>query len=133
MMKGCDYMKFWQALKAMEEGKKIAKDNGEAYYFIENDKLYICTGELMGEAFVSVTDMLDYEWELYDDRKEVYTDFYKDMYVTVANLMHNYQCSDLESEDVDSGFIDDYLDLAFEHLGKLHDAMKELNKKYKLY
>ena len=71
MMKGCDYMKFWEALKAMEEGKKIAKDNGEAYYFIENNKLYICTGELMGEAFVSVTDMLDYNWEIYEEKREV--------------------------------------------------------------
>ena len=68
---GGSKMKFWQALKAMEEGKKIAKDNGKGYYFIENDKLYICTGELMGEAFVSVTDMLDYEWEIYEEKKEV--------------------------------------------------------------
>lgn len=99
-------MKFWEALKAMEEGKKIAKDNGEAYYFIENNKLYICTGELMGEAFVNVTDMLDYEWELYDDRKEVdprFKEFYH--YLKDENGFANNQYTDF----IQDNNLEDYL------------------------
>ena len=108
-------MKFWEALKAMEEGKKIAKDNGEAYYFIENNKLYICTGELMGEAFVSVTDMLDYNWELYDDRKPA-------PYIlkTLADSLSN-EYSDL------------CMVLSMEEQNQLIKVLFDLNMKYRIY
>lgn len=63
-------MKFWEAMKAMQEEKKITNNEGDFYYFIQDNKLYLCTGELMGEVSISVNDMLDNHWEIYEEKKD---------------------------------------------------------------
>ena len=126
-------MKFWEAMKAMEEGKKVRNEEwtkDQYLYLSTSNEILDEKGQDVGINYIGIAGS---NWEIYDDRKEVYTNFYKDMYVAIADLMHNYQHSDLESEDVDSGFLEDYLNLASGYLGKLHEAMEELNKKYKLY
>ena len=64
-------MEFWEAIKNMQEGEKITNDEGDSYYFIQDNKLYLCTGKLMGEVNISVNDMLDSHWEIYEEKKNV--------------------------------------------------------------
>lgn len=120
-------MKFWEALKAMEEGKKVTKDEGNCYYFIEDNKLYLCTGELIGETFVSATDMLDYDWKIYDDRKEVSCHI-KELYKAIDKYVE----TSWTDQDIESGFTDEFNNIANCYLTSFVVALDELNLKYKL-
>lgn len=80
-------MKLWEAIKAMEEGKKITHPTFEYYIF---DYLYLNVEtehitNSNGKAFdINGMDAINDKWELYDDRKEVPDRFkwMKEMYKT---------------------------------------------------
>lgn len=72
-------MKFWEAMKALEEGKKITNNGGKSYYFIKDNKLMLCTGKLMGASIALNIDYMSHEWEIYEEKKEVDPKF-KEMY-----------------------------------------------------
>ena len=60
-------MKFWEAMKAMQEGKKVRRsDWGEnCYLYINEDGSFYDNREQIPILYTVGT-----EWEIYDDRKE---------------------------------------------------------------
>ena len=71
-------MKFWEAMKCLEEGKKVTNDKGETYFYTQDNKIYLCTGELAGEVSINLSkSTYEYEWEIYEEKKDVDEDFKK--------------------------------------------------------
>ena len=108
-------MKFWEAMQAMAEGKKITNNDGDSYYFIQDNKLCLCTGELMGEVNISVNDMLDSRWQIYDDRKP-------------APYILKTLADGLSNEHSDLCMV-----LSMEEQNQLIKVLFDLNMKYKIY
>ena len=60
-------MKFWEAMKALEEGKKVRKKtwNEDCYLTIKNNHF---VDEWDDDE---ITFSLDGDWEIYEEKKEV--------------------------------------------------------------
>lgn len=108
-------MKFWEAMKAMEEGKKVRnKDWMEEFYIYlneDNDILderdAVCDLNFIGEK--------GSEWEIYDDRKPSPA-----ILKTLANDL-SYNSSDI------------CMRLSFDEQVELVAILAQLNMKYKIY
>ena len=113
-------MKAWEAMKLLEEGKKIRdKSWGEGYYiYLDAD------GDIIDESnnqyLVANISDISKDWELYDDRKKV-SQFYKDMYKAIEEIVENYEKSEKEISDV-----------IYPHLENICRVLDELNEEYKL-
>lgn len=112
-------MKFWEAMKAMEEGKKVRKVNweDEAYIYInENSEIRD------NEDFYPALYCINEEWEIYDDRKEVdprFKEFYH--YLKDENGFANGQYIEF-LEETGRG----------DHLLAFYMQLLEMSKYYKL-
>lgn len=63
-------MKFWEAMKAMQEGKKVTHDGLKSYYYMLDNipcKIWCSTGEKATEAFISLDTALKSEWKIYEE------------------------------------------------------------------
>ena len=63
-------MKFWEAMKAMQEGKKVTHLGLRSYYFIkegEPHKIWFSSGESASEAYINLDDALKHTWFVYED------------------------------------------------------------------
>ena len=73
-------MKFWEAMKAMEEGKKVTYKGLRSYYCIQDGKLckiWYSTGEKATEAYINLDLALNSDWEIYEE-KEAYNGKFED-------------------------------------------------------
>lgn len=64
-------MKFWEAMKAMEEGEKVTHDGLKSYYFILDNrpyKIWYQVGDCATEAFIDLDLALRHEWKIYEGR-----------------------------------------------------------------
>ena len=70
-------MKFWEAMKAAEEGKKVRNKRWVTgcYIYKEDTKYFTADGNL----FCDFVRSIDGEWEIYEEKKEVDPKF-KEMY-----------------------------------------------------
>lgn len=65
-------MKFWEAMKAMEEGKKVTHEGLKSYYFVQDNKphkIWYRIGESASEAYIDLYSALKYEWKVYEENK----------------------------------------------------------------
>ena len=83
-------MKFWQAMKALEEGKKVRRRNWEHGEYIEWEDCDINNNVTDEKGIVFELSTLycvdDNEWEIYDDRKDcpkVFKDLWKAFQATM--------------------------------------------------
>lgn len=108
-------MKFWEAMKAMEEGKKVRnKDWMEEFYIClneDNDILderdAVCDLNFIGEK--------GSEWEIYDDRKPAPA--------ILKTLANDLSCN---SSDI-------CMRLSFDEQVELIAVLAVLNMKYEIY
>ena len=117
-------MKFWEAMKLLEEGKKVRKTSWaeNRYLYIDEDGSFYDNREQIPILYTVGT-----EWEIYDDRKEVSCNI-KELYKAIDKCVETSWID----QDVESGFADEFDSVADYHLTQLIIALDELNKKYKL-
>ena len=116
-------MKFWEAMKALEEGKKVTNDKGETYFYTQDNKIYLFTGEFSSEVSINLSrSTYEYEWEIYKDKKEVdprFKEFYH--YLKDENGFANGQyCEFIYNNNLE------------DHLLKFYQQLLEMAKYYKL-
>lgn len=113
-------MKFWEAMKAAEEGKKVRNKRWVTgcYIFKEGERYFTADGN----PFCDFVRSTDGEWEIYEDKKEVDPKF-KEMYKYLKNHdgFANTQYCD---------FI--YLHNKEDHLLEFYRQLLEMAKEYKL-
>ena len=111
-------MKFWEAMKAMQEGKKVRKKiwNEDCYLTIKNN--YI-VDEWDDDK---ITFSLDGDWEIYEEKKEVDTRF-KEFYHYLKD--ENGFANGQYCEFVYNNNLED-------HLLKFYQQLLEMAKYYKL-
>lgn len=115
-------MKFWEAMKCLEEGKKVRvkywSNNG---YIMMNSSGYIIDEK---GRIVNINNTED-EWELYDDRKEC-SECYKELYRAVMKVF--------DVDEGDDGLFDEFdVDMTGSNsLGNMYVILNDLNKEYKL-
>ena len=111
-------MKYWEAMKSIDEGKKVRHKSWADGCFIYKDDLgnVVCAdGEFYGEIFNYSFN--DCHWEIYDDRKEVPQSL-KNLFNALKDYLYDdFSCA-LEIND-----------LANELLNRL----RFLNEIYKIY
>ena len=113
-------MKAWEAMKLLEEGKKLRDKNWKEgrYIYLDTD------GDIIDESnnqyLVANISDISKEWEMCDDRKEV-PQFYKNMYKAIDKIIEDYEISEKEISDV-----------IYPYLVNLCRVLDELNKEYKL-
>ena len=127
-------MKLWEAMKALEEGKKVRRVDWkkDIYVYKGDDGIHHkSNGE---DSYIMTTLSLDdtNEWELYDDRKYTHP-FWRKLYKSINYLAPDYQRM-LDSLDDCNG---DGCDLCvFRRLCKMYDDMfmtlEYFNSEYKL-
>lgn len=111
-------MKYWEAMKLIDEGKKVKHKSWADGCYIYKDDLgnVVCAdGEQYVETFYYSFN--DYHWEIYDDRKEAPQSL-KNLFNVLLDYCYDESCYIVE--------IDDLAD-------KLLDKLKFFNKKYKIY
>ena len=67
-------MKFWEAMKALEEGKKVTQKELRSYYCNQDGKLckiWRNSGEKATEAYLNLDTALNSDWEIYDDNNHM--------------------------------------------------------------
>lgn len=107
-------MKFWEAMKSMEEGKKVRNKNWtkEEYIYLtaDNEVFDECGNECI-LSFIRKGS----EWEIYDDRKPAPT--------ILKTLANDLSCN---SSDI-------CMRLSFDEQVELVAVLAQLNMKYKIY
>ena len=119
-------MKLWEAIKALEEGKKV-----RAVYWSES--LYVYKdlyGNYITEEGISLFDSSllnkDAEWELYDDREPV-EKLVKNLYNIVCELQNDFYSYDEYLDTIDAEEHDD-----IDYVTRLYCQLQHMNKTYKL-
>jgi hypothetical protein len=118
-------MKLWEAMKALEEGKKVRKQNWNRYEYIFIDK----TGRIADETGSTYEINRSNEgWELYDEREYV-DELTKELYNIVSKMYKvGYNTSyDEYIDTIDAEEQDDT-----DYLTKLYRQLQHMNKTYKL-
>ena len=115
-------MKFWEAMKALEEGKKVrAVDWGDDEYItlrgeiLVDEEGYTCTHTLEGEG-------INKKWEIHDEKKDVDPKF-KEMYRYLKDeegFANNQYCEFIYKHDKQ------------DHLLEFYRQLLEMAKYYKL-
>ena len=113
-------MKFWEAMKALEEGKKIRKVywNENEYYYLDDD--FVTRNE--NNNYIVISYEGNEEWEIYEEKKDVdprFKEFYH--YLKDENGFANEQYG----EFVYNNNLED-------HLLKFYQQLLEMTKYYKL-
>lgn len=112
-------MKFWEAVKTMEEGKKVRKVNweDEAYIYIdENSEIRD------NEGFYPALYCINEKWEIYEDKKEVDPKL-KQLFQTLNE--DNWFANNQYSEYIyDNNLVD--------HMTALYVQLMEMRNFYKL-
>jgi hypothetical protein len=106
-------MKFWEAVREMQDGKKIRRKiwDGGDYICMENGELIDEQGKQYLISYVYDDD----EWEIYDDRKDI-SKVLKVLAKELENVLSN-TCMILTPNEVEM----------------LKEVLSELNEKYKIY
>ena len=119
-------MKFWEAMKALEEGKKVTDNEGKTYYFIQDGEpgmFWLCAEESTDEIHTtSIIDYMGRNWEIYEEKKEVdprFKEFYH--YLKDEHGFVNNQYTD---------YINDHNEP--DYLLKFYQQLLEMAKYYKL-
>ena len=116
-------MKFWEAMKSLEEGKKVRHISWYDAHYLYIDNCGIVRHSIGGEEYKEVVDMHS-EWELYDDRKEV-PKIFKDLYKLINEIEGMKWNDDVYIQWVDSNYKENYVTPLYKQLSKI-------NKEYKL-
>lgn len=111
-------MKFWEAMKCLEEGKKVRKCEWRKDEYIYIDENVILTQGKLKYNFYNPTNS---EWEIYDDRKEA-DDITKELYKVT---MKACRCATSYFYFINNTENSNYI-------LKLCDQLEEMNKYYKL-
>ena len=115
-------MKFWEAMKAMEEGKKVRAVGWKPEYYIYlNEKFEIRDSDGFFANFHEVIH-LKMDWEIYEEKKEVdsrFKEFYH--YLKDENGFANGQYGDFIYERNEE-----------DHLLAFYRQLLEMAKYYKL-
>ena len=108
-------MKFWEAMKYLEEGKKIRKVywNENEYYYLDDD--FVTRNE--NNNYIVISYEGNEEWEIYEEKKDVdprFKEFYhylKDEHGFVNNQYTDY-INDHNEPDYLLKFYQQLLDMA---------------------
>lgn len=78
-------MNFWEAIKALEEGKKITRS-----YWEEDNYIYIDSENNLRDNYGGLTNLYyipddDDDWMIYEEKKEIADDRFKQLYNLVVN------------------------------------------------
>lgn len=78
-------MKFWEAMKALEEGKKVRRS-----YWEKDNYIYIDSDNILRDNYDDPQDLYyipndDDDWEIYEGKKEIIDDKFKQLYNLVVN------------------------------------------------
>lgn len=114
-------MKLWEAMKAMEEGKKIRKTDWDEYQYIQLNNNNCVINEAGLFSYFNLTHVND-EWEIYEEKKEVDPRF-KELYDYLKN--ENGFANGQYSEFIQNNNLED-------HLLKFYMQLLEMAKYYKL-
>lgn len=108
-------MKFWEAMKSMEEGKKVRNKDWteEQYIYLTADNEMFDEDD--GRCFLSFIGEKGSEWEIYDDRKPSPT--------ILKTLANDLSCN---SSDI-------CMRLSFDEQVELIAVLARLNMKYEIY
>lgn len=117
-------MKTWEAMKCLEEGKKVRNSEwGENEYVVMDPHTKCFVYGTDGQIAYLYTASC--EWELYDDRKEC-SECYKELYRAVMKVF--------DVDEGDDGLFDEFdVDIKERNgLGNIYVILNNLNKVYKL-
>lgn len=108
-------MKFWEAMKEMEKGKKVRNKDwtDEQYIYLTADNEIF--DEHNNECYLNFIGTKDSEWEIYDDRKPSPT--------ILKTLANDLSCN---SSDI-------CMRLSFDEQVELVAVLARLNMEYKIY
>lgn len=119
-------MKLWEAMKALEEGKKVRSSNWDKNEYVVMDP-YTKRFVYGSDGRIAHIYTAYFDWELYDERKPA-DELTKDLYDIVYNM--------LKADDIS---YDEYLETidAKDHdntyyLYNLYHQLRNMNKLYKL-
>ena len=106
-------MKFWEAVREMQDGKKVRRKN-----WLDRDYIYMENGKLMNEQ--GKRYLIDYvfnddEWEIYDKRKDA-SKILKDL-----------------AKELEDALSETRMILTPNEIDMLKEVLSELNEKYKIY
>lgn len=78
-------MNFWEAIKALEEGKKVRRS-----YWEEDNYIYIDSDNVLRDNYDDPQDLYyipddDDDWIIYEEKKEITDDKFKQLYNLVVN------------------------------------------------
>ena len=119
-------MRFYEAIKALEEGKKVRNyywGKGEYIYKGEDGRYYSANGIYCG----TISGINEESWEIYDDRKDVDKSL-KELYKILKEVCYgdfNEYDEYLGDEDIPAKNRCDYAD-------RLYNQLLEMNRYYKL-
>ncbi len=115
-------MNFWEATKALEEGKKVRK-----LYWEEDNYIYLNHNNDIVNNYDDIVDLYyipyEDEWEIYKEKKEIKDEKFKQLYHLVKDdqVYLNRQYEDFIKEHK----LED-------HLTSFYRQLLEMNKYYKL-
>lgn len=108
-------MKFWEAMKSMEEGKKVRNESWREDWYLCLDKQGHIVDELGAVCDLNFIGTKGSEWEIYDDRKPSPT--------ILKTLANDLSCN---SSDI-------CMRLSFDEQVELVAVLARLNMEYKIY
>ncbi len=108
-------MKFWEAMKSMEEGKKVRNKDwtDEQYIYLTADNEIF--DEHNNECYLNFIGTKDSEWEVYDNRKPA---------PAILKTL---------SDDLSCSFSDICMRLSVSEQNELIRILAQLNIKYNIY
>lgn len=115
---GKKYLKTWEALKALEEGNKVARSSWydkNIYWFLSEDKYIYNNLKEKKEMMCTIGE----DWYIYEEKKEIPKEFEGLKYLLAS--INNLNCS---KEDCDR------CPLGKENCTKLDDIFFEMKEKY---
>lgn len=130
-------MKTWEAMKALEEGKKVRQVDWEPDEYIVINFKYSTDSKIVDEkGNPSYIQLVDYEWEIYDDRKDAplaWRMLYKKLIEAAefieGEISTGYVCNKGECHDCPFTMLCDLYSDLFEELERLNKYFK-LDKKH---
>ena len=125
-------MNFWEAIKALEEGKKVRRS-----YWEEDNYIYIDSDNNLRDNYGALPNLYyipddDDDWEIYEGKKEIIDDKFKQLY----NLVVNEQIYlDRQYEDfIRDHKLKDYLTDFYRQLLEMHKYYNfEINNNIKVF
>ena len=121
-------MKYWEAIKCLEEGKKVRHMSWHDDNYLYTDSRGVVRKNIGGVSCIykEVIDV-DSKWELYDDRKEV-PQIVKDLYKSLEMYSDENICDKYETCGSCPFWGYDFCG----DITKLWEELQKMNKEYKL-